>query len=450
MKGRRGAGLTMTRTPKTDSVTRIEYTELEIEVGRCLCNEGEVRVLGSPFDRPRERFQPSYRVEDLHQRLEELDNLMLKTDGAAVASRKALAQAVGQDLFRALLPGKVRQTFGYSLAVLRGLRASKKIGLRIRLSFGEASRYLPEVVGLPWELLCSPDTLEFPISAPETPLVRYLDLERPVEPVTVEPPIQVLAILASPRGLPEIDRQQHERILRGAENDRLELVPLRPPTLADLREELRSRQERGKPIHVVHFLGHGAFGDDGEGCLYFERPDGGPQAVTGVQLAQMLAGFDEVRLAVLSTCVGARMMRRKGQHPFAGSASALVASGLPAVVGMQFPVSEAAASEFTRSFYHHLAKGRSLEEAVTEGRLRILGTDPGTFEWASPVLFLRSRDGRVLDLPEREPSGEEQPRSAGAPGDRAGRDFYKAYVMQWAGRDAYHAERDINVGTRGR
>lgn len=439
----------MTSTLKAAAVASIEYSELEIEIGRCLCDEGEVRILASPFDRPRERFHPSYQAEELHQSLEELDDLMLQTDSKSVARRKGLAEAVGQDLYRALLPGKVRQTFGYSLAALRSLGVSRKVGLRLRLSFGEASRYLPEVVGLPWELLCSPETLEFPSSAPETPLVRYLDLEKPIEPVTVKPPIQVLAVLASPRGLPEIDREQHERILRGAENDRLELAPDRLATLADLREELSRRQDAGKPIHVIHFLGHGAFGDDGEGCLYFERPDGGPQAVTGRQLAQMLAGFREVRLAVLSTCVGARMMRRKGQHPFAGSASALVAGGLPAVVGMQFPVSEAAASEFTRSLYRHLAKGRSLEEAVTEGRLRILGTDPGTFEWASPVLFLRARDGRVLDLADKDTSGEEQSRSACPPGDRAGRDFYKAYVMQWAGRDAYHAGRDINVGTRG-
>lgn len=38
----------------------IEYDELEVEVSRCLCGEPEVRILESPFDRPRERFEPTY------------------------------------------------------------------------------------------------------------------------------------------------------------------------------------------------------------------------------------------------------------------------------------------------------------------------------------------------------------------------------------------------------
>ncbi len=434
--------------PETSAVSGIDYRELEIEIGRCLCGEGEVRILGSPFDRPRERFEPSYDTDELNRRLEELDKLFLATGREAATKRKRLAQEIGQDLYRALLPGKVRQTFGYSLAALRALQASQKVGLRIRLSFGEASRYLPELVGLPWELLCSPETLEFPTAAAETPLVRYLDLERPVESVAVNPPVKVLAVLASPRGLTEIDREQHQRILKGAENARLNLAFLRRPTLMDLREELQRRQDGGTPIHVLHFLGHGRFGDDGEGYLYFERPDGGPQEVSGRELALMLGGFRELRLAVLSTCVGARMMRRKGQHPFTGSASALVAGGLPAVVGMQFPVSERAASEFTRSFYRHLAQGRSLEEAVTEGRLRILGTDTGTLEWASPVLFLRARDGRVLDLTDRGSLGVEKPATVRTSGDRADRDLYKAYVMEWVGRDSYRAEGDINIDRR--
>lgn len=435
--------------PEMPEVSAIDYTDLEIEVGRCLCGEGEVRILGSPFDRPRERFELSYDADELNQRLEELDELQLATSREEAAKRKQLAEKIGQDLYRALLPGKVRQTFGNCLAALRTLQASGNAGLRIRLSFGEASRYLPEVVGLPWELLCSPETLEFPSAAPESPLVRYLDLEKPVEPVTVTPPLRVLAIVASPRGLPQIDRQQHQRILKGAENPRLELSFFQPPMFENLRGELGRRRDDGKPIHAVHFFGHGHFGDDGEGYLYFERPDGGYQEVSGRELARSLGGFREVRLAVLSTCVGARMLRRKGQHPFAGTASALVAGGLPAVVGMQFPVSESAASEFTRSFYHHLAKGRSLEEAVTEGRLRILGTDPGTFEWASPVLFLRARDGRVLDLVDSGTFGGKDLSSGGFRGDRAGRDFYKAYVMQVAGENTYYAEGNMSFGPRG-
>lgn len=438
-------------------VSGIDYQELEIEVAQCLCGEGEVRILGSPFDRPREPFRPPFDLDELNDLLEELDSLQLKTDARSVDERKNLAQKVGQTLYQALLPGKVRQTFGNSLAALRMLRASKRVGLRLRLSFGQANRYLSEIVALPWELLCSPDTLEFPVSAPETPLVRYLDLERPIEPITIQPPVRVLAVLASPRGLREIDREHHANILRTAcpGGGCLKLEFLEPATLAELCEVLEGHRDAGEPIHVIHFLGHGAFGEDGEGYLNFERDDGGRNEVSGRVLAQTISGFREIRLAVLSTCVGARMMRHRGQHPFAGAASALVAGGLPAVVAMQFPVSEQAASEFTGAFYRGLSKGRPLEEAVTEGRLRILATEPRTFEWASPVLFLRSRDGRVLDLVDEHGQAQhEQARGPAAPSrtsdDTTGRDLYKAYIIQKAAGDSVRVGRDINVGSAGR
>ena len=168
-------------------------------------------------------------------------------------------------------------------------------------------------------------------------------------------------------------------------------------------------------------------------------------------------------MVVLATCFGARMMRLAGQHPFAGSASALVAGGLAAVVGMQFPVSEHAASEFTAAFYGKLAEGRSLEEALTEGRMRIFTTDRGSFEWASPVLFLRSRTGDVLDLQtsqdSREDSIEHPERAAmpsalleggsGPPG--VGRDYNRAERdLTVVGRDNIRADRDVVIGRRPR
>lgn len=436
-------------------VSWIEYEEIEIEVSPCLCGEREVRILDSIHDRPRERFEPAYDLPVLNRRLEELDELLLSEDPGAQRRRKELAESIGKELYSALLPGRVRRTFSTSLAALRAVRAYRNVGLRLRLSFGQASEYLPEV-GLPWELLCSPDSLEFPGSAPETPLVRFLDLERPIEPVTIEPPIRVLAVLAAPQELGEIDLARHRDMLqRTHEKGRLEVTFLEPPTLGGLRDALVRHRAAGEPLHVIHFLGHGAFDDDGEGYLNFERVDSdrGRDRVSGRNLARVMGGFHEVRLAVLATCFGARLMRREGQHPFAGAASALVAGGLPAVVGMQFPISESAAGEFTGAFYRSLAEGRPLEEAVTEGRLGIMVADAGNFEWAAPVLFLRSRNGQVLDLKTvvspiaEERLGAPEPPSSdvdkGEP-QRAGRD------LTIIGRDQYRAGRDLVVGKRPR
>ena len=141
------------KLPSNDvPVSGIEYEELEIEVSRCLCGQQEVRILDSVYNRPRERFEPSYDAKEMNRRLERLDELFLLGDEAE-GERRILAESIGKDLYAALLPGQVRQTFSMSLAALRRVRAYRNVGLRLRLSFGEAGLYVPEIVGLPWELL---------------------------------------------------------------------------------------------------------------------------------------------------------------------------------------------------------------------------------------------------------------------------------------------------------
>ncbi len=400
----------MTQPTASPAVASIEYEELEIEVASCVCGEREVRVLSSRFDRPRERFQPLANPLGFSQRLEELDQLMLQAGTSQLAAQRSkLAESIGCELYQVLFPGRIHRTLDRSLARLHTVRERKpNAGLRIRLGFGDLGDAAADVMGLPWELLCDPNTRVFLGSGPESPFVRYLDLDRPATAVMVKPPLRILAVIASPRGLPAIDLPLHAKLLTDAcpRGGPLELTFLEPPTLEAMRQMLDQGRQTGRPFHAIHFLGHGAF-DDGRGFLHFEDGHGGSARTPGQTLAQMIRGFSELRLAVLATCVGARMARYKGQHPFTGSASALVASGLSAVVAMQFPVSVAAAGSFTSLFYRRLAEGRTLEEAVTEGRLSILARGVQTAEWASPVLFLRAWSGRVFAL---ERAGQRSPR----------------------------------------
>ena len=388
----------------------IEFDDLEVEVSRCLCKKLEVRVLGSPFDRPREPFAPPYDLDGLTARLEALDSLLLKRNTPKIASqRRNLATDIGRELYEALLPGNVGKTFARCVSAVEATRENRDVGLRIRISFGEANRYLPEIVGLPWELLCDPESLQFPGSEPQSPIVRYLDISKRVRPLQISPPLKVLAILSSPKSTDElrlspIDIPKHKEILRRAMRNQkwLKMHFLKHASLTELRETLGLHRDQKRPFHALHFLGHGEFDDSGEGILYFEGSNREPEPVSGRSLAKQLAGFDELRLAVLATCVGARMMRRAGQHPFTGAASALIARGLPAVVAMQFSITEAAATQFTSCFYDKIAAGRPVDVAVTEGRLKMATHGADSFEWACPVLFLRTPDGQILDIQEEE------------------------------------------------
>lgn len=383
----------------------IEYEELEIEISNCLCGKAEIRVLQSPSDRPRERFEEPFNLNELSERLSKLDDILLASGSQAAQERKDLSVEIGETLFRVLFPGKIGKTFSNSLAAVRALRVEgKDRGLRVRFSYGEASNFRSEVLGLPLELICDPETRQFPSRAPQTPVVRYLDLSKQIAPLATPPPVKVLAVLSSPKDMSPINLVQQKEILAGAAQDQstLRIFSLKSACLSAVRQELKRHGDAGEPFHVLHYLGHGGFGSDGEGVLYFEDSDGYSVPVSGPNLADTLQGFDALRLAVLTTCKGACLLRRAGQHPFTGVASALLAGGLPATVAMQFQISVPAASAFVSAFYDCLSAGKSVEEAVTDGRQEITACDVGGFEWATPVLFLRSRNGRILDLRSRE------------------------------------------------
>ncbi|MGH7490686.1 MAG: CHAT domain-containing protein [bacterium] len=98
-----------------------------------------------------------------------------------------------------------------------------------------------------------------------------------------------------------------------------------------------------------------------------------------------------LRLVFLNACLTARA---SSAGPYAGLATALLRAGIPAVVAMQFPISDAAAIAFSRAFYRRLAASDTVDAAVTEGRLAIHRLGRG--EWATPVLFERLTTGRLF------------------------------------------------------
>ena len=94
--------------------------------------------------------------------------------------------------------------------------------------------------------------------------------------------------------------------------------------------------------------------------------DGRSRLATGAELYVMLAN-SPVRLAVLTLPRRAHRRRR----PYAGAAS-LVHQGIPAVVAMQFEISDDAAIAFSRTLHEAIAYGWPVDTAVAEARRAIL------------------------------------------------------------------------------
>jgi hypothetical protein len=112
-------------------------------------------------------------------------------------------------------------------------------------------------------------------------------------------------------------------------------------------------------------------------------------------LALLLDDHDPLRLVFLNSCEGAKGSPR---DTFSSTASTLVRSGIPAVVAMQYEITDKAAIDFSRAFYEALADGLPVDVAVVEARTAVKMTS--ALEWGTPVLYMRSTGGRIFDLQE--------------------------------------------------
>jgi hypothetical protein len=293
-----------------------------------------------------------------------------------------LAHDAGSSLFNTIFSGEVLVSWRRCLA-----RAGRK-GLRLRLHLNS-----PDLWDWPWELLNDP-RLGFLASLPETPVVRYIEMSEPIQPLRVRPPLRVLAVSACPNGFSPLSIQEEladlERSLAGLwEMERVELDRLEDATREALR---RALQENA--FHVIHFIGHGTFDAGlGGGVVLLQREDGEADPMGAQELNVLLNAHPEIRLVVLNVCQGAR---GDVADPFSGLAQSLVKGRVPAVVAMRSAVTDRAAIDFSRSFYQSLSRREPVDLAVSRGRQAMFRQD--STEWASPVLAMRSPDGQLFAL----------------------------------------------------
>jgi len=352
--------------------------------------------------------------------------------------------AIGRRLSEAVFQGSVGATLAACLGTGSSVpEAPLRIEIKIDTELPEAAR----LQALPWELLIAPRRRRPLALSTWTPVVRYLEVSRGAGPPALPEPLTLLVVAPHPRGLPALAVEREIDGLRaawageglGGPARPVCVEVLEPPTLDALCETLRRR-----PVHALHFIGHGRSGARPAGVsaggeLLFEDASGGLDPVDAEVLAGQLEDFAAtLRVIVLNACESARGGRDErgegGDGPedrsaLAGSvAAALVDVGVPAVVAMRYPIRDEAALELSRTLYRSLARGESIDQAVTEGRLAICRTFRGSAEWLTPALFLRSKDGHLFALPDGLGAMDEPPRLP-PPGASTGR---PARWTRWA------------------
>ena len=295
----------------------------------------------------------------------------------------------GSRLFQALFSGPVRDLFERSLGRIEN---DPEVGLRIVLGFDPDQPDTGRLAALPWELLYRKDQRQFLNFSRKSPIVRFLNVPRSLPP-RIEPPVRILVAIASPAGHPPLDT---ERELRRIEDALGPVANAKRSVLLNVTPEALRARLLEETFHVLHFIGHGTFdAASGQGSLLFEDSEDQARPVTGPVMADLVRDFTSLRLVFLNACRTAELS--EATDPFAGLAAALVMAGVPAVLGMQIPISDAAAVAFSGAFYRRLAAGDPIDTATVEGRMAVHLAAPDSQEWATPVLFLRTQDGRLFD-----------------------------------------------------
>ena len=145
---------------------------------------------------------------------------------------------------------------------------------------------------------------------------------------------------------------------------------------------------------MLHFIGHGGFDPvRKEGFLMLER-DGELQRLYASDLASlaMPPALPPPGLVVLNCCSGAQT---SPGLQFGSIAERLLLGGIPAVVAMQFQVSQTAACIFSKFFYQALARGLSVQQSVTLARTEVEVACQS--EWVTPALFMNGGDFALVE-----------------------------------------------------
>jgi tetratricopeptide (TPR) repeat protein len=320
----------------------------------------------------------------------------------------------GEELFRAVFGGDAQRIFN-------AFQDAEGEGRQITIAASQ-----PEILRLPWELLCDPTGTYLLHETPQIAVRRQLtNVVRGSKAVKPKAQLRLLMVVSRPDGEGFLDpRAEAKAVLKAIEQrapGRVVVEFLRPATLKNLRERL---QDRSLPVDIVHFDGHGAFTIDGEvtvgkhdgltkgsksldmGYLLFEDAEGGAERVSAEKLGDAL-NRQQVSLVVLSACQSAMMGR--GEDALGCVAAQLTNRGIPAVLAMTYSVLVTTTEQLFGKFYGELAAGQSLGIALANARqdlyfeqkrgLRWRGTEQIELElsdWFLPAWYQAGGDIKLL------------------------------------------------------
>ena len=376
----------------SDEISEIKYLDFEISVQQVEGDEYVVRAK-SGKGKAEMRFTNPFNEDKRKVIRSALTAAALRSASAKrkTKMRGAAAPEVremkdfGTLLFQEAVGGPVRDFYQKCQA-----QADRDgAGMRLRLTLDQS------VDDLPWEFLVLND--DFMALNPRSPVVRYIAGAASCSLVKVEYPLRLLIVIAKPADEVPLDTDAEKESITAA------LKPLTDQGVVHLtfiegNNTWKKLMDALLPnrTHILHFIGHGTFDEkNNEGVLIMADEEGKTELVDSERLRVLVQGRSRLALIVLNSCLGTQ---GGDAQPFSSVAAGLVKSAIPAVIAMQFEISDEAAREISETFYTSLSLNMPVDAALTEARRRIFLSNRNSLEWATPILYMQVPDGQLFEF----------------------------------------------------
>lgn len=379
-----------------------DWFELEVQ------SDNSIEARWTTYDNTA-RMIKSKIADDLFLR-EDIDRRVAQLRKGQLDGQPEEIRCLGRDLYRVLFSGEIGTLFEQALQdVISDRQSGGHRWLRIMIDVDIQS----DVLKWPLEFLCCEKQGVW--LATERSLLTFSRCVRGgmLDLIPQSPPLRVLVVISRPEDLERImTTKMLEEIGKLANTNDGEERRIEVKVLGQLEEyeqipgieylnqmatyETVQRTNESWRPHIVHFIGHGRF----------EKTAGSLGLVDAANTVDWLSANDffhvfmswRPRLVFLQAIESAV----SGTEPsFISLADYLVHHGIPAVVTMQFSMTDDNATLFAMGFYEALRDGKAIDQAVQDGRWKICCSRARWKEhsFATPVLFTYHPDAIIQTMP---------------------------------------------------
>ncbi|MBK6431376.1 MAG: CHAT domain-containing protein, partial [Anaerolineae bacterium] len=298
-------------------------------------------------------------------------------------------QRVGRRLFEVLFGSDIAVAFGAARAM------QKDKGLRLRLEIVP-----PGLSALPWETMH--DANGWLSTRGDTPLVRRFPASADVlypSSLQISPPLRILFVGASPANNTPIDIEAIAARLAGEEV----LGKLIARKVVSFETLLHSTTDAlldklAEDFHAIVFVCHGGF-DETDGLqrpvIFLEDEDGDRSPLPAKGHLTDWLREKPTRLVLVAACNTAANTDETGV--LLRSFAQELCETVPAVIAMQYSVSDLVAPAFVEQYLHLLAAFRPADVAIAEARQSlILPPYQAGRDVFAPVMYLQTDDGALF------------------------------------------------------